>query len=166
MVVCDQNLHPGSLGRRHPGHAGDAVVDGDQQVGTALHCQLNNFRRQPIAILETIGDQKIDLTTTHGPQRQHTKRRARRTIGIEVADNEQSLLLAQSSLQQGQRGCHAFEPRWGQQGLSALIQLPRRTHAATGVDLPQTIGQFGRKMGIIDPGATQNFQAHLDYSSG
>ena len=89
MVVGDEHLHAPRLRGSHAFVAGDAVVDGQQQIGLSLGGQLDDFRGQAIAVFEAIGDQVIHPFQPQGTEALDGHRRGRRAVGIVVADDQQ-----------------------------------------------------------------------------
>lgn len=126
-----------ALGRRHAFDAGNPVVHGDQQLRLACEGDLDDFRRQAVAIFETIGHQVIDMGRAQQAQAQHANRTGRRTIGIEITDDQNALTLFQRRHQQVHRGVDSLELLIGNQASQAFIQLNRRLHASGGVQAGQ-----------------------------
>jgi hypothetical protein len=58
VVVGDQRGDAVLLGAGDAFKAGDAVVDGDDQVGRLLRGDIDDFRRQAVAELEAVGSRK------------------------------------------------------------------------------------------------------------
>ena len=55
VVVCDQHLHPQAIGLRDPLDAGDAVIDGDEQIRPeAFVREARDLGAQAVAILEAV----------------------------------------------------------------------------------------------------------------
>ncbi len=129
VMVGDQHPHPGRLGCRDAIDAGDAVVDGDQQVGFALRGDGNDFGRQPVAVLEAIGHQIIDMRRPQLTQAEHADAARGGTVGIEVADEQDALALFQRLDQQLDRGIDALELLIRNQPRQPLVQLLRASHA-------------------------------------
>ena len=61
MVVGDQRGDAQLVGAGNAFQAGDAVVDGDDQVGRLLGGNVDDFRREAVAEFEAVGQQKIDM---------------------------------------------------------------------------------------------------------
>jgi len=60
MVVGDQHVDTARLRGCNAIDAADAVVDGDDELRAASHCECDDFRRQSIAEFETIWHDEID----------------------------------------------------------------------------------------------------------
>ena len=74
----------------YPGHAGNAVVHGNNDVRLALRCQLDNFRRQAIAVLKAVGDDEVHLAAQHG-QALYRNRAGGCAIGIVIGHHQHAL---------------------------------------------------------------------------
>ena len=160
MVIGNQYLHAGRLGRRHPGDAGDAVVHRDQELGAAGHRQLDDLRGEAITELEAVGHQKIDVATAHGAQGQHAQRRAGGAVAVKVTDDENAFLRRQRLGQQRHRLRHAEQTLGRQQLVGAALQQGRVFYPAAGEDLAKQRVQGGGQMGIINSRTTTDLQGH------
>ena len=67
--------------------AGDAVIDGDDQVGRLLGGDIDDFRRQAVAELEAVREQEIDIGTERF-QGAHADGRGGGAIAVVVADDQ------------------------------------------------------------------------------
>src|SRR5690606_32008508 len=62
MMVSDNNIDATSLGFGHAFDAGDAVIDGDDNIRSFFtYCEFDDFRCQAIAVFEAVGYDVIDL---------------------------------------------------------------------------------------------------------
>ena len=61
VVVGDQGGDAELRWRGHAVDAGDAVIDGDDQVGLALCGEIDDLRRQAVAVVKAVGHQIVDL---------------------------------------------------------------------------------------------------------
>ncbi len=163
MVIGNQYLHAGRLGRRHPGDAGDAVIHRDQKLGAAGHRQLDDLGGKAVSELEAVGHQKIDVTATHGAQGQHAQRRAGGAVAVEVTDDEDPLLGGQRIGQQRHRLLHAKQALGWQQRAGAALEQNGIVYATAGEDLAKQRMQVGGQMGIINSRTTTNVQRHQNY---
>ena len=79
VMVGDEHGDAEFVGARHALDARDAVVDGDDQVGRRLRGELDDLRRQPVAVLEAVRHEVVDLRA-HRPQaaQRRPRRRSRR----------------------------------------------------------------------------------------
>ncbi len=156
VVVGDQHLEPGRLGRGHAVDAGDAVVDGDQQLGLALQGHGDDFRGQAVAVLEAVGHQVIDMRRAEHAQAEHADRAGGGAVGIEVADDEDALALLQGLHQQVHRGVDTLQLLIRNQPRQALVQLGGGLHATRRVQAGQQgrqvtqVGQLGGKWAGFD----------------
>ena len=160
VMIGDQNLHAGRLGRRHPGDAGDAVVHRDEELGAARHRQLDYLRGQAIAEFETVGHQKIDVVAAHCPQRQHAQGRAGGAVAVKISDDEDALLGGQRRCQQGHRLLHAEQALGRQQLAGAALEQGRILYPPAGKDLTKQWVQSSGQMGIINSRTTTDLQGH------
>ncbi|MNM34939.1 hypothetical protein D3C81_456000 [compost metagenome] len=160
VVIGNQYPHPGRLGRRHPGNAGDAVVHRDEELGAAGHRQLDDLGGEAIAELETVGHQKIDVMTPHGPQGQHAQGRAGGAVAVEVTDDEDALLRRQGIRQQGHRLLHAEQALGRQQLTGAALKQGGILHPTAGEDLAKQGVQGIWQVSVIHSGTTTDLQGH------
>ncbi|MCY1417690.1 hypothetical protein D9M71_332310 [compost metagenome] len=150
MVVGDQHLEPGSLGRGHAFDAGDAVVHGHQQVGAAGQGDRDYLRGQAVAVFEAVGDQVIHVGGAEHAQAEHADAAGGGAVGIEVADIEDALALFQGLDQQTHGGIDALEHLVGDQPRQALVQFGGGLHATGGVEAGQQrrqVAQVGQDSG-------------------
>ncbi len=103
VMIGDQHLDARGSRRGHPGNAGDAVVDGDDQVGGAGRGEGDDLGSQAVAVFEAVGNQEIDLAPPAGAQPEQRQRRAGGAIGIEIADHQNPLLRGQRPGEQRHR---------------------------------------------------------------
>ncbi|MNG22568.1 hypothetical protein D3C84_1070660 [compost metagenome] len=88
-----------------------------------LQRDLDNLRRQAVAIFEAIRHQIIDMGCAQQAQAQHAHRTGRGTIGIEVANNQNTLTLSQGLNQQIHRRINALELLKRQQACQTFVQF-------------------------------------------
>ena len=137
VVIGNQHRQPGGLGRRHAIDAGDAVVDGQQQVGLAFEGHGDDLRGQAIAVLEAVRYQVIDMRRTEQAQTEHADRTGGGAVGIEVADDKDALALRQRLDQQLDRRVDALQLLIRDQPRQALVQFLGGLHATGGVEASQ-----------------------------
>ena len=101
-MIGDQHINAAAVGLGHSINTGDAVVNGDDDVGIALRGEGNDFRGQSITVLETIGDDKFDFAS-HGGKCAHSHCTGGRAIGVVVRDNQHAFFGANCIRQQD--GC-------------------------------------------------------------
>ncbi|MNR25678.1 hypothetical protein D3C85_1428420 [compost metagenome] len=83
----------------------------------------DDFRRQAVAVLETVRHQIIDVGSPQQAQTQQADRAGRRTIGVEIANDQNPLALLQGRHQQVHRRLDAFELLVRDQARQALVQF-------------------------------------------
>ena len=88
VVVGDQRRDAELAGAIDALDAGDAVVDGDDQVGRLLRGEVDDFRRQAVAELEAVGQQEIDVGAEH-LQGAHADGGGGGAVAVVVADDQQ-----------------------------------------------------------------------------
>ena len=88
VMVGDEHGDAEFVGPRHAVDTGDAVVDGDDQVGRPLRGEFDDFRRQPVAVLESIRDEVVDVRA-HCPQAAQPDRAGGRAVAVVVGDDQQ-----------------------------------------------------------------------------
>jgi hypothetical protein len=88
VVVGDQRGDAVLLGAGDAFQAGDAVVDGDDQVGRLLGGDIDDFRRQAVAELEAVGEQEIDIGAERF-QGAHADGGGGGAVAVVVADDQQ-----------------------------------------------------------------------------
>jgi hypothetical protein len=67
VMVGDQHGDAQFVGARHSLDAGDAVVNGDDEIGRALGRQFDDFRRQAVAVFEAVRDEVTPVSYKHLP---------------------------------------------------------------------------------------------------
>ena len=78
--------------------AGNAVVYGQNQLRTQIMRDVCQFRGQPVAVFEAVGDKKINRRT-HALQTFDADRAGGCTIGIVIGDNQDFFMLFDSLCQ-------------------------------------------------------------------
>ena len=93
MVIGDQHPHPQRPGDLDTLQAGDAIVNGQEDIGLPLGGQGDDFRRQAVPVLETIRYQVTRSLQPQGPKSAHSQGAGRCAVGIIIADDHQGLTL-------------------------------------------------------------------------
>ena len=137
MVIGNQHRQPGGLGRRHAIDAGNAVVDGQQQIRLAFEGHGDDLRGQAIAVLEAVRHQVIDMRRAEQAQAKHPDRTGGGAIGIEVADDKDALPLFERQHQQFDRRVDALQLLVRDQPRQALVQFLGGLHTTGGVETGQ-----------------------------
>ncbi|MNS50718.1 hypothetical protein D3C72_833740 [compost metagenome] len=145
VVVGDQYFEASLFGSGHAFDAGDAVVDGDQQLRLAGQCDLDDFRGQAVAIFEAVRHQIVDMRRTEQAQTEHADSAGGRPVRVEVADDEDALALLQRRHQQVYRRIDALELLKRDQPRQALVQLRLGLHAPRRVQAGQQGWQITEK---------------------
>ncbi len=149
MVVGDQHAHAGGPGGGHAVDAGDAIIHGDDQVrGQGLPGQLDDRRRQAVAVLEAVGHQVIRAPEAQAGQPAHHQRGGGGAVGVVVAHHADAPVLFAGLLQQVHRGAQAVETVRVRQAAQAQLQLLFPGDAAGG----QHPGQQRRHAGPVGHG--------------
>ncbi len=139
MVVRDQHIDA-SCGRGFDAiHARDAVVDGDQKPRLHSRGERHDFRREPVAEFEPVGNDEIDVGAHHS-QAPHADGAGRRAVRVVVGDDDDRLLRANRTRQALRRRGDAPQPIRRRQRREAMVQLGRRRDAARRVDARQDAG--------------------------
>ncbi len=87
VVVGDQRRDAVFAGAIDPFDTGDAVVDGDDEVGRLFGGDVDDFRRQAVAELEAVGEQEIDGGAEHF-QGAHADGGGCGAVAVVVADDQ------------------------------------------------------------------------------
>ena len=133
VVVGDQRRDAVFAGAVDALDAGDAVVDGDDQVGRLLRGDVDDFRRQPVAELEAVGQQEIDVGAEH-LQGAHADGGGGGAVAVVVADDQQ-FGFGLDGVGQHVRGIAGVGQAGGrQQRLQFVIEFGPVGDAARGVE--------------------------------
>ncbi len=92
MMIGNQHRNAQCVGFGDTRNAGHTVVDSNQQRGRSVRRDADDFRRQPIAVLETIGHEVLDIGESELAQAAQHQRRAGRTVDIKVTDHDDLLV--------------------------------------------------------------------------
>ena len=89
VMVGDQRRDAQFAGAGDALQAGDAVIDGDDQVGRLFGGQFDDFRRQAVAELEAVGNQEIDVGAER-LQGAHADCGGGGAVAVVIADDQQA----------------------------------------------------------------------------
>ncbi len=92
----------------------------------------NDFRREPVTILEAIGHQVLDLCAD-ALQRDHPQRTGRGSVGVVIGDDQQALPGGDRI---GKQSCHRdaiFQAAHRSKPIERGIELLRGVHAPRGI---------------------------------
>ena len=136
MVVGDQHLHAQRLRVRHAGHAGDAVVHGDEQVGAFGFDAVCNGRREAIAVHHAIGHHVVDVLRAQQAQPAQGHGTGGGAVAVVVGHDDHAPVGGNGIGQQhGGLARAAKLVRWQQLG-EAIVQVVA-AGAARGIQLRQ-----------------------------
>ena len=144
MMVGDQYAHTQRIGGGHAVDARDAVVDRDQDVGVLeLLGECHDFRRQAVAVFETVGHQEFDVGAELA-QRAHADRARRGAVGIVISDDQQALLRGNRVREQTRHAFQVMQSCERRESAEVGSKLLRRCNAARGVNLREQRVYAGR----------------------
>src|SRR5215831_19616256 len=90
MMVGDEHVDTRRMCCGDSFDARDAVVDRDNEMGLSLRGERNDLRSQPVAELESVGNQKIDAGA-HRLQAADADRARGRSVGVVVGNDQYPL---------------------------------------------------------------------------
>ena len=120
---------PSSAGACDAFDAGDAVVDGDDQVGGHRRREIDDFGRQPVAVGEAVGDQVVDGSAgvgSHGAQCADADGAGGGTVAVVVGDDQDPGLRLDGVGQQHRGVGGVGELRGRDQRLEFVVELKAR----------------------------------------
>ncbi len=129
-MIGDEHVDAGGARRGDPSVAGNAIVDRHDQRRAAHSGQGDDLRRQAVAELEAVRDQKIHRRKTPAAQRAHEQRGTGSPIGVEVADDEHQPAALAVLVEQLRGRPDRIQGADGQQPLHRQRQLGVAAHAA------------------------------------
>ena len=132
MVIGDQRGDAERARPRHAFDARDAVVDRDEQIRFPLSSEIDQLGREPVAELEAIRHQVVDVGAEDA-QRAHADRARRGAVGIVVGD-DQKALPRRDRIGEQRRGWSMPFNVGGSRPAGPIGQLGARADAAPGVD--------------------------------
>ena len=160
MMIGHQHADAEILGPGHTLDTGDAIVDGNYQVWTALLCQLDYFRGQAIAVFKSVGDDVVDRHGSELPQSRECQRATGRPVGIEIRYYQYSLLLVERVDKQPNGILHALQLSRSQQVPEIQFQVFGTIDVTLAIDAPQQRVQGIREVQISYDRATLNLCRH------
>ena len=111
VVIGDERGDAELARARHAFDAGDAVVDGDEEIGPALRGELDQLGREPVAELEAVGHEVLRVRAK-GTQRADADRAGGGAVGVVVGDDEEALARLDGVGEEPRRVVNAFQKRW------------------------------------------------------
>ena len=102
-MVSDQDLQAQSLRLRNTFHAGDAVVDGDQNIGTRLLYSICNGGGQAVAIDHAVGHEVADMLCSKHAKTPHAHCTCCGAVAIVISHDAKALVGGNGICQQA--GC-------------------------------------------------------------
>jgi hypothetical protein len=138
MVIGDEHATARLLGRTHAGQAGNAAVDGHEQIGRAVGDDVGDqCRRQSVPVHDAIRHAHLDPARTQHAQTAIRHGRTGRTVAIEIADDEHARIARDRLAQQRAGDIEATERLRRLHARQAQVELFARHHAARRVDTRQ-----------------------------
>ena len=129
MMIGDQHLDAARGGFGNAVVAGDPVVDGHDEPRLTRRCFDDDLARQSVAIVESVGDQKIDHRA-HRRQPAHGDCARGGAVGIVIGDHEDALAARDRIGETRCRGVDAHQQRRGGELREMGVELLGRRHAA------------------------------------
>ncbi len=131
VVVGDEHRDAEFVGARHPFDTRDAVVDGDDQVGLALRGEIDDFGREPVAVLEAVRHEVIDVGAERA-QAADADRAGRGAVAVVVGHDQQARLGFDRVGEQRRGVVDVRQRRRRHQAVDQQLQLVASLHAAPG----------------------------------
>ena len=167
MMIGDQHVDAPCVGGRDTFDAGDAVIDGDEQLRRTLRGKRHDFCGQSIAELEAIGHDEVDARPQRA-QAAYGDRAGGGAVRIVVGDDENAL-LQRDGLGEARGGrFDAAQPREWWQRAQRMVEFGRRANAACRVGAGQHRRDPGRGEGFRHRwlrGASNDRHAHASSSA-
>ena len=99
MVVGHNHADSGGMRSGDTVMRGDAVIHCHNQLRPFAAGLLCHLSAEPVAVLKTVGDEKIHLPEAHPVQCADRQCGTGRTVSIKIADNHNPLILMQCLFQ-------------------------------------------------------------------
>ena len=122
VMVGNQHRQAELAGALKPSVAGDAIVDGDDQIWPTFGGDIDDDGAEAVALGKAAWHKKIERTGAERAQAEYGHRGASRTIGIVIADDEQLALGLDVIGEQGGSGIDTKQLVHGVNGAEAMIQ--------------------------------------------
>ena len=130
MVVGHHHFDAAPVGFGHAVDAGDAVVDGDDDVRFLFPCgQFDDLRRQAVAVFKAIGHDEIDACA-HGAQAAQRHGAGGGAVAIVVGHNDHALIGGDGVGQEGGGGVDVQQASGRDHGRQLARQITRIGQAA------------------------------------
>ena len=143
VVVGHDDLDAQFVGPGHARHGGDAVIDGQDEVGAPLPGRVHHRRAQAIAIGKTARHQVGDSLRTHGAQAPHRQGAAGGPVGVIVAHHQDRAPARHPFRQPLRRPIDVQQASRRVQGTQGELAAGRVPHPARQVDAAQQGRQVG-----------------------
>jgi hypothetical protein len=121
---------------------GDAVVDGDDQVGAALRRDPHDLGRKPVAVVETVGHEIADICA-QGAQAEQGDGAGGGAVGVVVGNNQELLAALDGVGESGSGGLDVAQRMKIVEFAQFRAQRVRRADAARGIEASQQGGMAG-----------------------
>ena len=168
MVIGDQDVDAELLRAGDPVHARDAVVDGDDETGLLLARDLDEFRRQSVAVAHAVGHHKPHVGGPEHPQAAHRDRASGRAVGVVVPCHHDARRRLDGVVEQRDGAVEVEEPAGGEQAGERMVEIGVAPNRARGEHAAQH-GMAVRQERRIEDGrraALDTFHAALRASHG
>ena len=134
VVVGDQHFHAQAVCFGDAVDAGDAVVDGDQDVGFFLFGgEADDFRRQAVTVIKAVGYQIVHLSAT-AAQRTQSDRAGSGAVGVIVGNDQQFFTTGNGIGQQDGHGADVAQTFRRYEPFQVGIELRLIADAARSID--------------------------------
>jgi hypothetical protein len=140
VVVGNQRGNAEFAGTGHSFVAGDAVVDGDDEVRIPCGGKIHEFRRKAVAVNESIGNQIVDLcfrSSGQGTQGPYADGTGGGSVAVVVGHDQDARLCLQCVGQQDGGFGGAGQSVRRQQGLEVVVEFLLPEDSASCVDSRQ-----------------------------
>ena len=121
MMIGDEHRNAEPVCLRDPVEARYAIIDRDQERWAALRRNAHDFRGQAVAVFETIRHEVVDFRETELAQAAQYQRRARRTIDVEVTNDDDAAIPVRDH--EFRRFVDIVEPAHRCESRKAVIEL-------------------------------------------
>ncbi len=134
VVVGDEHVHALGAGVCHAGEACDAVVHREQHVGPFRECEVDDGRRESIAVHRAIGHDVAERTGRRAQERQSAQRdgAGRGAVAVVVGDHADALSGRDGVRQQSCGVVRAEQIGGNEQLAAAVVEFVRCAHASRG----------------------------------
>ena len=133
VVVGDDDVDARLHGRRHTIDAGDAVIDGDDDVGRTRRGKRDDFGRQAITKFEAVRYKEVDASTQRR-EAAHADGTRGGAIGVVVRHDQQALAPGNGVGKTLRNSGHSLHRRPRRQRREVVLERGARRHPACCID--------------------------------